>query len=52
MSVAAQTLRPPSRLLMLLEARAINEFGAFLGALPLLSFAPKGDGHPVLVLPG
>lgn len=52
MSAAAQTLRPPSRLLMLLEARAINEFGAFLGALPLLSLAPKGDGHPVLVLPG
>ena len=52
MSVATQTLRPPSRLLMLMEARAINEFGAFLGALPLLSLAPKGDGHPVLVLPG
>lgn len=52
MSATAQTLRPPSRLLMLLEARAINEFGAFLGALPLLSLAPRGDGHPVLVLPG
>ncbi|HEY0645704.1 MAG TPA: alpha/beta hydrolase, partial [Nocardioides sp.] len=24
----------------------------FLGALPLLSLAPRGDGHPVLVLPG
>ena len=48
----AQTLRPPSRTLMFLEGRAINEFGAFLGALPLLSLAPRGDGHPVLVLPG
>ena len=38
--------------LMLLEGRAIPEFGAFLGALPLLSLAPRGDGHPVLVLPG
>jgi pimeloyl-ACP methyl ester carboxylesterase len=37
---------------MFLEGRAIHEFGAFLGALPLLSLAPKGDGHPVLVLPG
>src|SRR4051812_44493440 len=37
---------------MFLEGRAIHEFGAFLGALPLLSFAPRGDGHPVLVLPG
>jgi pimeloyl-ACP methyl ester carboxylesterase len=37
---------------MLLEGRAIHEFGAFLGAFPLLSLAPVGDGHPVLVLPG
>ena len=52
MSVAAQTLRPPSKTLMLLEGRALHELGVFLGALPLLSLAPKGDGHPVLVLPG
>src|SRR6202789_1614383 len=52
MSVTAQTLRPPSRTLMFLEGRAIHELGAFLGALPLLSLAPRGDGHPVLVLPG
>jgi len=37
---------------MFLEARAIHELGAFVGALPLLSLAPRGDGHPVLVLPG
>src|SRR6476619_3352272 len=52
MSVATQAPRPPSKTLMLLEGRAFHEFGAFLGALPLLSLAPKGDGHPVLVLPG
>ena len=53
MSVVAQTLRPPSKTLLLLEGgRAFHELGAFLGALPLLSLAPKGDGHPVLVLPG
>ena len=52
MPVAAQTLPPPSRTLMLLEVRAIHELGAFIGALPLLSLAPRGDGHPVLVLPG
>ena len=45
MSVAAQTLSPPSRTLMFLEGRAISELGAFLGALPLLSLAPRGDGH-------
>lgn len=37
---------------MLLEGRAIHELGAFVGSLPLLSLAPRGDGHPVLVLPG
>ena len=52
MSAAAERIRPPSRALMLLEGRAIPEFGAFLGALPLLSLTPRGDGHPVLVLPG
>src|SRR5436305_5669691 len=52
MSAAAHTLQPPSKTLMLLETRAIHEFGAFLGALPLLTLAPRGDGHPVLVLPG
>jgi pimeloyl-ACP methyl ester carboxylesterase len=52
MSATAEMLRPPSRTLMFLEGRAISEFGAFLGALPLLNLAPRGDGHPVLVLPG
>src|SRR5215467_14434010 len=52
MSAAAERLAPPSRTLMFLEGRAISELGAFLGALPLLSLAPRGDGHPVLVLPG
>ena len=52
MSATAQTLRPPSKTLMFLEGRAIHEFGAFIGALPILSLAPRGDGHPVLVLPG
>src|ERR1700710_1735674 len=52
MSATTQTLSPPSRALMFMEGRALHEFGAFLGALPLLSLAPRGDGHPVLVLPG
>jgi len=52
MSATTQTLRPPSRTLMFLEGRAIHELGAFAAALPLLSLAPRGDGHPVLVLPG
>ena len=35
------------------EARAAPEFAAFtLTAGPLLATLPRGDGHPVLVLPG
>jgi pimeloyl-ACP methyl ester carboxylesterase len=52
MTAIVQKIAPPSRTLMFLEGRAIHEFGAFLQALPLLSLAPHGDGHPVLVLPG
>jgi len=44
--------RPPSKLLQLLEFRALSEFGTSLALLPLLRRAPRGDGHPVLVLPG
>lgn len=53
MSAIAHSFRPPSKILMLLEGRrALIEFGAFLNVLPLLHLAPKGDGHPVLVIPG
>jgi hypothetical protein len=52
MSVASERLPPPSRALLMLEGRAIHEFGAFLASLPLLSLAPRGDGRPVLVFPG
>jgi pimeloyl-ACP methyl ester carboxylesterase len=43
---------PPSRLLQLLELRAAWELAAGLVALPWLRLAPRGDGHPVLMLPG
>jgi len=42
----------PSRLLQLLELRAAWELAAGIAALPWLRLAPRGDGHPVLVLPG
>jgi pimeloyl-ACP methyl ester carboxylesterase len=42
----------PSKLLELLEVRVIAEVATTLAALPLLRLAPRGDGHPVLVLPG
>ena len=47
-----QRLRPPSLFLMLAEARAVLEFNTSLMLSPLLMQAPRGDGHPVLALPG
>jgi pimeloyl-ACP methyl ester carboxylesterase len=45
-------LKPPSGAMMLAEARAVFELNASLMLSPLLLTAPRGDGHPVLVLPG
>jgi pimeloyl-ACP methyl ester carboxylesterase len=45
-------LRPPGLGLLLAEARGIFEFNASVLFSPLLMRAPKGDGHPVLTLPG
>lgn len=46
--------RPPSAFLALTELpRALAEWGSLsVAAGPLLATAPRGDGHPVLVLPG
>jgi pimeloyl-ACP methyl ester carboxylesterase len=45
-------LRPPGLFLMLAEARSLLELNSSLLLSPLLMRAPKGDGHPVLALPG
>jgi hypothetical protein len=34
------------------EGRALQELDAFMLLRPWLAAAPRGDGHPVLVLPG
>ncbi len=61
MTVAAQAaidpsrqeaIKPPSRLLLLAEVRALWETGAGIAMWPLLQLTPRGDGHSVLVLPG
>ena len=52
MERATDRVGPPSRLLLALEVRGIWELQAFFAAYPLLRRAPRGDGHPVLVLPG
>jgi len=49
---ATGSLRPPGLGLLLAEMRGIFEFNASLLMSPLLLRAPKGDGHPVLALPG
>src|ERR1700686_4467172 len=49
---AAGRLRPPGLSLLLAEGRGIFEFNASLLLSPLLMRAPRGDGHPVLTLPG
>lgn len=45
-------LRPPGWVLFFAEARGIFELNASLLLSPILMRAPRGDGHPVLALPG
>ena len=45
-------LRPPGLGLLLAEARGLFELNASLLLSPVLMRAPRGDGHPVLALPG
>ncbi len=47
-----ERLRAPGLGLLLAEARGIFELNASLLLSPLLMRAPRGDGHPVLMLPG
>jgi pimeloyl-ACP methyl ester carboxylesterase len=51
-SPAPGRLRAPGLGLLLAEVRGIFEFNTSLLLSPLLMRAPKGDGHPVLTLPG
>jgi pimeloyl-ACP methyl ester carboxylesterase len=44
--------RPPRLLYTLIEGRALLEMALLPALLPMLSSAPKGDGHPVLLVPG
>ncbi|TXJ17121.1 MAG: alpha/beta hydrolase [Afipia sp.] len=45
-------LRPPNLGLFLAEGRGVFELNATLLMAPALLMAQRGDGHPVLVLPG
>jgi len=50
--VAINPRQSPSLLLALAESRAIVELGSFHALKGLMKRLPKGDGHPVIVLPG
>jgi pimeloyl-ACP methyl ester carboxylesterase len=43
---------PPSRLLLLVEGRAVYELASLYLSKPWLRKSPRGDGHPVMVFPG
>ena len=47
-----ESLKPPGHAAWLMEWRAVLELGAGLAAAPALARLPRGDGHPVMVLPG
>jgi pimeloyl-ACP methyl ester carboxylesterase len=52
-SAGPDQVRRPNRLLLAAEGpRALGELVLLQAARPLLAGAPRGDGHPVLVLPG
>lgn len=48
----AQMIVPPSKALWARELLAWPEFGAYVASMPWWPLLPRGDGHPVLVLPG
>ena len=51
-SFSGPKLKPPSGAMMLAEVRSLFELNASLWLTPVLMTAARGDGHPVLVLPG
>ena len=46
------SIASPSKLLLLLEGRAFAEFGTMMLTLPWLRKMPRGDGLPVMLIPG
>jgi hypothetical protein len=52
-SIGDRVFPPPSSRLLFREApRLLGEMAALATAAPFLTLAPRGDGHPVLVMPG
>ena len=49
---ASGTARPPNLIYTLLEGRGLLEMASLPFWLPVLQTTPRGDGHPVLLVPG
>lgn len=49
---AEERIDPPPPAMVALQGLAFAELAALVPSLPWLRSAPRGDGHPVLVLPG
>lgn len=49
---APRDFRPPSRLATLLEVRAPLDWASTLLRAPQLALAPRGDGRPLMLIPG
>ncbi|MBR0696569.1 triacylglycerol lipase [Bradyrhizobium lablabi] len=47
-----KTVRPPPLALLAIEGRGLLDIPALLAAAPFLAAAPRGQPHPVMVLPG
>jgi len=45
-------MRPPLSLFLTEPGRALLDYGALLATAPAVFAAPRGDGHPVVVIPG
>jgi pimeloyl-ACP methyl ester carboxylesterase len=52
MASSANGASPPKLIYTALEGRALFEAAALPYFLPLLATTPRGDGHPVLLIPG
>ena len=53
MAATPRSIDPPSKKLLVSEAgRVFSSISSLMLGFPLLNYAPHGDGHPVLVLPG
>ena len=51
-NIDSQHLHRPSFFKLAFEMRTLFEAGSFALSFPLLQATPKGDGHPILVMPG